>query len=90
MNFQPPAPPQAIDYEMAWRGANHDIDYQSRLIVTLESALRYAAEWIGAVPHGDNCFVSNHYAGDPGNQCNCGKDSVLDVMNKALPDSEEA
>ena len=22
--------------------------------------------------HGDNCYVSNQYEGDPGNRCNCG------------------
>lgn len=31
-------------------------------------------------PHGDNCFVSDHYEGDPGAGCNCGIDGVTDYL----------
>lgn len=31
-------------------------------------------------PHGDNCFVSDHYEGDPGSGCNCGIDGVTDYL----------
>ncbi len=47
-------------------------------------ALRHAADWIGSAPHGDNCFVSAHYEGDPGDRCNCGKDSAEQAMHDAL------
>lgn len=42
--------------------------------------LAVTSEHIRAMPHGDNCFVSNHYEADPGNRCNCGKDSLLEWM----------
>lgn len=47
-------------------------------------ALRHAAEWIASAPHGDNCFVSSHYEGDPGDRCNCGKDSAEQAVHEAL------
>lgn len=47
-------------------------------------ALRHASEWVYQREHGDNCFVSDHYPGDPGNRCNCGKQSLLDAINIAL------
>jgi hypothetical protein len=53
-------------------------------------ALRAADEWVGSAPHGDNCFVSDHYEGDPGNRCNCGKDSVQQIINEALGGYHEA
>lgn len=31
-------------------------------------------------PHRDNCFVSDHYEGDPGAGCNCGIDGVTDYL----------
>lgn len=40
-------------------------------------ALERAAEWVDHSSHGDNCYVSDHYDGDPGNRCNCGKESLL-------------
>ncbi len=43
--------------------------------------MRRAHNWISAAPHGDNCFVSNAYEGDPGNQCNCGKVVVLEAFD---------
>lgn len=47
-------------------------------------ALRHASEWVYGREHGDNCFVSDHYPGDPGNRCNCGKQSLLDAIHSAL------
>lgn len=41
-----------------------------------------AFDWIESAPHGDNCFVSDNYEGDPGNQCNCGKDSLLSAYEE--------
>lgn len=46
-------------------------------------ALNHAEDWIGHQPHGDNCFVSDHYEGDPGSRCNCGKDSALSSIQRA-------
>jgi hypothetical protein len=57
-------------------------------VVQLRNLLMYADEWITSVPHGDNCWVSNHYAGDPGNRCNCGKESVSDALTAALSAKE--
>ena len=34
--------------------------------------------------HGDNCFVSEHYEGDPGAMCNCGIDGVTDYLISAI------
>ena len=34
--------------------------------------------------HGDNCFVSDNYEGDPGNRCNCGLDSLANYLKEAL------
>ena len=48
------------------------------------NALRHAESWASDVPHGDNCFVSSHYEGDPGNQCNCGKDGLLGAISEAI------
>lgn len=53
-------------------------------------ALRHAVDWIGTAPHGDNCFVSSHYTGDPGNRCNCGKDSAEQAVHDALGGYPEA
>lgn len=47
-------------------------------------ALARAVSWITAAPHGDNCYLCNHYEGDPGNQCNCGKDSIIEIADAAL------
>jgi hypothetical protein len=47
-------------------------------------ALHHALDWIAGAPHGDNCFVSKHYEGDPGDQCNCGKDSVTEAIEAVL------
>lgn len=48
-----------------------------------ERLLQGAADWIDAAPHGDNCYVSDHYEGDPGDRCSCGKDSLLDALHAA-------
>jgi hypothetical protein len=50
----------------------------------LLEALSSAESWISGSPHGDNCFVSSHGEGDPGNRCNCGKDSVLEFVCSAI------
>lgn len=47
-------------------------------------ALEQAQALISEKPHGDNCFVSNHYGCDPGNACYCGKSVVLDSIDRAL------
>jgi hypothetical protein len=44
--------------------------------VALEK-LDAAVEFIQRAPHGENCFVSDHYESDPGNHCHCGKDALL-------------
>ena len=38
--------------------------------------------------HGDNCFVSEHYEGDPGAMCNCGIDGVTDYLISAIASVE--
>jgi hypothetical protein len=50
----------------------------------LLQALSSAESWISAAPHGDNCFVSRHGESDPGNRCNCGKSSVLELIGAAI------
>ena len=50
---------------------------------TVLNALRHAEEWIDSREHGDNCYVSNHYEGDPGNRCNCGKTAVSEAILEA-------
>lgn len=52
--------------------------------VRLREALNHVDAYLDDVPHGDNCFVSNHYEGDPGNRCNCGKDAVCQNVDEAL------
>ena len=39
-------------------------------------------------PHGDNCFVSDHYEGDPGAGCNCGIDGVTDYLISTIASSK--
>ena len=41
-------------------------------------------------PHGDNCFVSNNYEGDPGAGCNCGIDGVTDYLVQTLAAIKES
>jgi hypothetical protein len=50
----------------------------------LYGAAAHAQAWISDMPHGDNCYLSAHYDGDPGDQCNCGKESVLAALDAAL------
>ncbi|MFL9904725.1 hypothetical protein PQR71_42470, partial [Paraburkholderia fungorum] len=47
-------------------------------------ALQHALDWINHQKHGDNCFLSSHYPSDPGDRCNCGKDSVMQSVETAL------
>ena len=48
------------------------------------AALEQARDFIGHTPHGDNCFVSSHYPGDPGDRCNCGKDGIEAYLDDVL------
>lgn len=50
----------------------------------LVEALNHAATWINCASHGDNCFLSDNYDGDPGNRCNCGKESAESAVVEAL------
>lgn len=50
----------------------------------LLAALRGAEQWISTAPHGDNCFVSGNYEGNPGDRCNCGRDEVLEAIQAAI------
>jgi len=56
----------------------------------LRGALVRAQSWIEYHPHGDNCYVSNHYNGDPGNRCNCGRESLLNIIEDTLAAPERA
>lgn len=42
-------------------------------------ALDAAIDWIGKVPHGDNCYLDDSHPSYPG-QCHCGKDSILSFL----------
>lgn len=55
----------------------------------LLAALHAVSSWIRNIPHGENCFVSSHYDGDPGNQCNCGKESILDFVELTTEKAED-
>lgn len=59
-------------------------DPRDARIKELEAALAVAESWLSSSPHGDNCFVSDNYEGDPGDRCNCGKDSLLAHIDAAL------
>jgi hypothetical protein len=48
------------------------------------NALRLAIERIRLSAHGDNCYLSEHYDGDPGNRCNCGKESLVEHLSLQL------
>ena len=50
----------------------------------LEALLQGARDWAIARGHGDNCYVSRHYDGDPGDCCNCGLESLLDAIDAAI------
>lgn len=54
----------------------------------LLAVLKAAGKWINSAQHGDNCFVSDHYEGDPGNRCNCGKDGFSQYIDAAIAKSE--
>lgn len=49
--------------------------------VAFLKALEAAREWIGAAPHGDNCFL--HDDGEY-NRCFCGKDSIENYIDGVL------
>lgn len=48
----------------------------------VKDAMAHARQWISSAQHGDNCFVSRRYEGDPGDGCNCGKDSALEAIDR--------
>ena len=54
----------------------------------LIEALKHSNEWIQKAPHGENCYVSNHYEGDSGNQCYCGKESLENFLLAVLAKAE--
>lgn len=54
----------------------------------LLAGLKAAGKWIDSAQHGDNCFVSDHYEGDPGNGCNCGKDGFSQYIDDAIAKAE--
>ena len=56
---------------------------------TLRNVAQAARDWIGSAPHGDNCFVSDHYEGDPGTRCNCGKEALMDALDAVIPTPPE-
>lgn len=47
-------------------------------------AVVHAEAWISKMPHGDNCFLSDHYDGDPGASCNCGKEGLLHALQEVI------
>lgn len=49
----------------------------------LNALLSYASAWAGSAGHGDDCFVSDHYEGDPGDRCNCGLDGLMSALHDA-------
>lgn len=68
---------QAEHFEREWYLRGDEVE-------RLRIALSHAGAWIEAAPHGENCFVSSHYDGDPGSRCNCGKDSAQEAIESAM------
>lgn len=62
----------------------HPAPQPTKLVNDLLGVLRGAEKWISLTGHGDNCFVSDHYEGDPGNRCNCGLDGLLSAIQAAI------
>lgn len=62
------------------------LDNESEVCYTepVLKALNIARDWINRTPHGDNCYVSDNYEGDPGNNCFCGKDSIIDYIDNII------
>lgn len=56
----------------------------------LNTLLSYASAWARSAGHGDDCFVSDHYEGDPGNRCNCGLDGLMSAFEDAAMQSGKA
>lgn len=52
-------------------------------------ALKLAEAWISGAPHGDNCYLSAHYEGDPGGRCNCFKEEVLSTLQNVIDTAEQ-
>lgn len=57
-----------------------DLDCPYCKIQAMREVIQNAEDWIREAPHGDNCYVSDHYEGDPGDRCNCGKESLLTAL----------
>jgi hypothetical protein len=66
-------------------GAHGDLAELQGLITELVGKVAAASQWISTGPHGDNCFVSDHHEGDPGNRCNCGKDALQEFLESDRP-----
>lgn len=73
---------------LSTRAADAELGAQDAQIESLRGLLRGAYDWIDSARHGDNCFVSDHYEGDPGNRCNCGKDALLPAIDAATLTTE--
>ncbi len=79
-----------------WDDEIHKAEYRLAAKAVIDTALRelisaleIAQGFVAETPHGDECFVSDHYEGDPGNRCNCGKDRVSEILDEALGDDGE-
>ena len=73
-----------------WDDLNTKLSDTEALLAAAVEALNGFDAWIGGVPHGDNCYVSDHYEGDPGNQCNCGRDGIIGAVAEAITKIEGA
>lgn len=72
------------EYRVAYRAMVLAAPAPTPLTDEVSWALNHAQEWIGSAPHGDNCYVSDHYEGDPGDRCNCGKESALASVERGI------
>jgi len=59
-------------------------------LLKAREVLDLADSWVTSSPHGENCYLSDHYDGDPGSGCNCGKEGVLQNIDDSLADLERA
>ena len=62
----------------------HPAPQPTELVNSLLGVIRGAEKWIRLSDHGENCFVSDHYEGDPGDRCNCGRDELLSAIQTAI------
>lgn len=83
-----------------WEDEIHKAEYRLAAQAVIEvvkgtnpaqrKALELARNFVAETPHGDDCFVSNHYEGDPGNQCRCRKEWLSGVLDEAIADADES